>query len=247
MTPRNTVSFMISVLSLRIRLLSGLFSGRARLRISRTEISTRHICCSVVHGPHCLAGAPRKSREKMPIDSSKISLALPTDLRVLLLRCACLVSLSFPTATVRAADISHRSLMCDGTRFTITNTYDPAAFIKAQTLEGRRGQGPVFRIDLRNRRSGDSAAIFGFVSSWVCHRTRRVAFLDLLYVCDDYMKRTDIEQYCGGDQNAEWGRYIGLDGQLLDPGYRIENLRYRELDRRLGVSEVGVQDMLRAD
>ena len=165
----------------------------------------------------------------MRINSSKISLTLPTDLRVLLLRCACLASLTFPTAAVRAADILHRSLMCDGTRFTITNTYDPAAFIKAQTLEGRLGQGPVIRIDLRNRRSGKDVAIFAFVSGWVCHRTRRAAFLDLLYVCDDYMKRTDIDRYCGGNQNAEWRRYIGPDGQPLDSGYRIEDPCYREL------------------
>ena len=61
------------------------------------------------------------------------------------------------------------------------------------------------------------------------------------------MTDADIGRYCGGDQMAQWERYIGLDGQPLDRGYRIEDFRYRELDRRLGLADPRTENMVRAD
>ena len=61
------------------------------------------------------------------------------------------------------------------------------------------------------------------------------------------MTHADIDRYCGGDWMAEWARYIGLGGQPLDRGYSTEDARYRELDRRLGLADPRIEDMLRAD
>ena len=143
------------------------------------------------------------------------------------------------------ADTSQRSLRCGGSLFTVTNTYAPDAFVVWQTIDVRRKDGRVFHVDLRNLRKGRATGIFGFVSSWLCHRYRHREFVELLYGCDSYMTDADVDRYCRGENTAEWVRYIGLSGEPLDPGYVIEDPRYDALERRLGIKDG--RTMMQAD
>ena len=142
--------------------------------------------------------------------------------------------------------MSQHSLLCGGTRFLVTNTYDPVTFIKSQTLVARRAHHPLFHVDLRNRRRRTDA-LFATVSSWICNRSSRHVFLELLYSCNSDMTLADVDRYCSGDRMAEWERYMGVDGQPLDRGYGVDDPRYRNLDRRLGLPASRSDDMLRAD
>ncbi len=146
------------------------------------------------------------------------------------------------------ADRSHHSLRCGGSLFTVTNTYEPDAYIVWQTIDVRRHDGRVFHVDLRNLREGTTTSIFGNVSGWLCHRTRRHTFVELLYGCNSYMSNANVDRYCRGENSAEWVRYIGLSGEPLDPGYSIEDRRYDALERRLGLGpETQGETMLQAD
>ena len=97
------------------------------------------------------------------------------------------------------------------------------------------------------RRRGTDAGIFSSISSWVCNRKGYRAFLEVLYGCNSYMTAADVDRYCNGDGMAEWERYIDVDGQPLDRGYNIDDARYRELDRRLGLPESRTEHMFQAD
>ena len=183
----------------------------------------------------------------MRIDQSKTCLGDRSGARATLLCCTLLAAFAVVTLPGSAADPSHHSLVCGRTRFSLTNTYDSATFIKSQTLDAHRASHPPFRVDLRNRRHGADAGLFGSVSSWICNRSGHRIFLELLYACNTYMNPADVDRYCGGDKMVEWERYIGADGQPLDRGYYIDDPRYHELDRRLGLTENRADDMLRAD
>ena len=110
-------------------------------------------------------------------------------------------------------------------------------------MDRARSSGWTCVIDVGERTPASSV----IVSSRLCQRTRRRVLLELAYGCDPDMTRSDIDRYCGGADAAEWARYIGLDGQPLDPGYRIDDPRYRALDGRLGLPRIRTDAMLRAD
>ena len=236
---------VILALSHRIRSHVGLFNTQGQRLISRMEITTQHTARSMEPGRPCLTGLLSRSRPRMQTSSSTARSRSKKRVYIFLIQLFTLNWLD--TSCLKAAELSHRSLVCGGTRFTITNTYDPDTFIKSQDLKAQRGRGKAFLVNLRNKRAGNNAGYFSFVADWLCHHGDRAMFLELLYGCNDFMTKEQINRYCGGDGTAQWERYIGLNGKPLDQGYKVGDPRYIGLDRRLGLSNPRSENMLRAD